>query len=152
MLRRGGSCPSGRVLRRSGIVTSLAGITLGGKHTFSHARALAAARNPSRRRDSMASASGSARTTASMCLQMSGSLLTVRNSARCGWILLNVAKISPCAARVQSRELRRISQGREWPGKCRVPHGAWLLGLLHWSPLVLLMRPEQRISLCWDAS
>src|SRR5207248_2108706 len=66
---------------------------LSGRATFCF-RALAAARMRSRRLVRIASASGTAMTTASMCLHNSGSLIADRSSARNGWILLNVAKIS----------------------------------------------------------
>src|SRR6266404_617402 len=51
----------------------------------------AAARRPWRRRASFASAPGSAKMTCSVCLQMSGSPVAVRSSARNGSILLKVA-------------------------------------------------------------
>src|SRR2546428_11793588 len=57
-------------------------------------RAFAAARMRSRRLVRIASASGTAMTASSMCLHKSGSLIVDRSSARNGWILLNVAKIS----------------------------------------------------------
>src|SRR5262249_35663815 len=62
-------------------------------------RALAAARILSRRRVIVSTASGADITTASICLQNSGSPNLVRTSAMKGYSLLNVPMISPCAAR-----------------------------------------------------